>query len=85
MSPDKPGHGPGSDLTGRRNRTLSKPREHTFLKSSLSLTGEDSTEGGKLGETADGSGGVMAAARQEGLHRDWRNPPGPGEKPPGER
>src|ERR1700741_391619 len=27
---DKPGQGPGSELAGRRPRTLSKPREHGF-------------------------------------------------------
>jgi hypothetical protein len=38
-----------------------------------------------LTDTAAGSSGVMTAARREGLYRNWRSPPGPGEKAPGER
>ncbi len=35
-----------------------------------------------MAETATGSSGVMTAARREGLYRNWRSPPGPGEKSP---
>jgi hypothetical protein len=38
-----------------------------------------------LADTAVGSSGVMTTARREGLCRNWRSPPGPGEKSPGER
>lgn len=85
MSPDKPGARPGSDSIGRRYRTLSKPREHQLPKPRLSITGSGSTDGGNGLMTTGGSGGVVAAARREGMHRDWRGPPGPGEKAPGER
>jgi len=36
-------------------------------------------------KTATDSGGVMAAARRDGSYRNWRSPPGPGEKDPGAR
>ncbi len=40
---------------------------------------------GNLAETASGPGGVVATARREGLYRNWRSPPDPGEKSPGAR
>ena len=43
------------------------------------------TWSGKLTETASGPGGVVVTARREGLYRNWRSPPDPGEKPPGAR
>jgi hypothetical protein len=39
----------------------------------------------RLAETAVGPGGVMATVRREGLYRNWRSPPGRGEKDPAER
>lgn len=44
-----------------------------------------STGSGNLTETAVGPGGVLVAARREGLCRNWRSPPDPREKDPGER
>lgn len=35
-----------------------------------------------VADTAAGSGGVMTTARREGSYRNWRSPPGPGEKAP---
>jgi hypothetical protein len=52
---------------------------------SFSQTGEGRTQRGNLAETAKGPGGVMAAARQEGMSRNWRAPPGPTEKDRGAR
>jgi hypothetical protein len=83
VPPDKPRFGLGSDLAGRRYRTLCRPREHTSRKPSLPLIGEGNIVGGKLTETAGDSGGALAAARKEGLHAglerpSWsrgRNPP----------
>jgi len=46
---------------------------------------QGSTWSGNLAETASGPGGVVATARREGLYRNWRSPPGPGEKSPGVR
>ena len=81
--PDNPRVSLGSNLVGRRYRTLCRPREHKSRKPSLPLIGEGNIVGGKLTETAGGSGGVLAAARKEGLHEKlekpswprWRNPP----------
>ena len=85
MSPDKPDARSGSDPIGRRYRTLRKPREDQLSKPRLSSTGSGNTDDGNGMRTVEGSSGVMAAARRKGLHRDWRGPPGPGEKDPGER
>jgi hypothetical protein len=55
-------------------------------KLSLSSIGEGTTVFGKDWlRTANGSGGVRTAARWEGLDRNWRNPPDPGEKDLGAR
>jgi hypothetical protein len=59
---------------GRRYRTLCRPREHTSRKPSLPLIGEGNIVGGKLTETAGDSGGVLAAARREGLHAGLEKP-----------
>ena len=85
MSPDKPDSRLGSNSIGRRYRTLCKPREDQPSALRLSWTGSGSTTGGNGLMTVGGPGGVMAAARRDGMHRDWRGPPGPGEKDPGER
>ena len=85
MSPDKPDERLGSNSIGHRYRTLSKPRDDKFSKPRLSVTGSGSTIDGNGLMTVEGSSGVMAVARRDGLHRDWRGPPGPGEKDPGER
>ena len=85
MSPDKPGVGLGSNSIGRRYRTPGKPREHQLSKPRFSSTGSGSTDDGNGLMTIGGSGGVMAVARREGMHRDWRGPPCPEEKDPGKR
>ena len=72
--PDKPRGRLGSDLAGRRYRTLRRPREHRSRKPSLPLIGEGNIVGGKLAETAGDSGGVLAAARKEGLHAELEKP-----------
>jgi len=72
VPPDKSGLGLESDPAGRRYRTQSKPREDKSVKPSHSSTGEGSTCGGKAWPMAAvSSGGVMAAARREGLYRNW--------------
>jgi len=56
------------------------------VEPSLSLTGEGSIEGGYLVKATLDPSGVMAPARPDGLYRgNSRAPPGPREKPPGER
>ena len=81
--PDKPRYSLGSDLAGRRYRTLRRPREHRFRKPSLPLIGEGNIVGGKLAETAGDSGGVLAAARKEGMHAELEKPSWPrGRNPP---
>jgi hypothetical protein len=72
VPPDKSGLGLESDLVGRRYRTLNKPRENRSVEPNHSSTGEGSTCGGKVWlKAAVSSGGVMAAARKEGLYRNW--------------
>jgi hypothetical protein len=86
MSPDKPGIRPGSNSIGRRYRTLSKPREVEDLEAAPLDYWQRQHRRRKNGlETVGDSSGVMAAARREGMHRDWRGPPGPAEKDRGER
>jgi hypothetical protein len=78
VPPDKPRYCLGSDLAGRRYRTLCRPREREqFRKPSLPLIGEGNIAGGKLTETADDSGGVLAAARKEGMHAELEKPSWP--------
>ena len=83
VPPDKPRDRLGSDLAGRRYRTLRRPREHQIRKPSLPLIGEGNIVGGKLDETVGDSGGVLAAARTEGLHAELEKPSWPrGRNPP---
>jgi len=49
------------------------------------LTGEGNIVGGKLTETAGGSGGVLAAARKEGMHAELEKPSWPRGRNPPER
>ena len=51
VPPDKPRYCLGSDLAGRRNRTLCRPRERRSRKPSLPLIDEGNIVGGKLTET----------------------------------
>ncbi len=85
VPPDKPRCCLGSDLAGRRYRTLCRPREHQFRKPSLPLIGEGNIVCGKLAETAGDSGGVLAAAREEGVHAELEKPSWPRGRNPAEQ
>jgi hypothetical protein len=68
---DKPGESLGSDATGRRYRTSRKPREDKPEAPLLVYwVGQHSMTTETRLMTVAGSGGVLTAARSEGLHRN---------------